>query len=181
MAHLHPRANAAPVLRRSVRRAFRLLVLMPPAVGMAAGAAGVATAPAMTTTAPTSATRRFHAEMAAEWQTRYTASPATGNAEFQLDLKTLTLSWTITYQHLSGPPRSLALYAPAQPGANGAKILDLAPRGSRSPVQGSAVITAAQVQYLLYGWSYVNLATPKFPWGEIRGQLDVRPPAAAAR
>ncbi len=154
----------APVLRRSVRRALGLLALMTPAIGMAADA-----------------TRHFHAEMAAEWQTRYTASPATGSAEFHLDLKTLTLSWTLTYQDLSGPPRSLALYAPAQPGANGAKILDLAPRGSRSPVRGSAVITAAQVQYLLYGWSYVNLATTKFPWGEIRGQLDVRPPAMAAR
>jgi CHRD domain len=43
------------------------------------------------------------------------------------------------------------------------------------------VITAAQVQYLLYGWSYVNLTTAKFPSGEIRGQLDVRPPATVAR
>ena len=150
---------------------------MTPSVGMAAGAATLMT----TTTTPNSATRDFYADMAAEWQTRYTASPATGSAEFHLDLKTLTLSWTITYQDLSGPPRSLALHAPAQPGANGAKVLDLATRGSRSPVRGSAVITAAQVQYLLYGWTYVNLATTKFPWGEIRGQLDVRPPAAAAR
>jgi hypothetical protein len=163
---------------------------MTPAVGMAAGAAdaaraadaaGAAPAPVATPATPTSATRHFRADMAAEWQTRYTASPATGSADFHLDLKTLTLSWTLTYQKLSGPPRSLALYAPAQPGANGAKILDLAPRGSRSPVQGSAVITAAQVQYLLYGWSYVNLATTKFPWGEIRGQLDVRPAQASVR
>ncbi len=120
--------------------------------------------------------REFHADLAAEWQTRYTESPATGRAEFQLDLATLTLSWTLSFQDLSGPPRTMALHAPAQPGANGAKILDLAARGGKSPARGSAVISAAQVQYLLYGWSYVNLTTAKFPAGEIRGQLDVRPP-----
>lgn len=138
-------------------------------------------APATATAATAAGTREFHADMAAEWQTRYTASPATGSADFHLDLATLTLSWTITFRDLSGPLRSLALYAPAQPGANGARILDLATRGSTSPVRGSAVITAAQVQYLLYGWSYVNLSTAQFPWGEIRGQLDVRRPAQAAR
>ena len=164
-------------------RALRLLVLMTPAAGVAAGPAtadSTLASPTATSAMP-AGTRHFHAAMAAEWQTRYTASAATGSADFHLDLDTLTLSWTITYRDLSGPPRSLALHAPAQPGANGGKILDLATRGSRSPVRGSAVITAAQVQYLLYGWSYVNLTTAKYPWGEIRGQLDVRPPEPPAR
>lgn len=122
-------------------------------------------------------TRNFHAEMAAEWQTKYTESPATGVADFHLDLATLTLSWTIAFKELSGAVDSLAIYGPAQPGANGAKMFDLAPKGGRSPVKGSATVTAAQVQYLLYGWTYVNLTTAKFPAGEIRGQLDIRPPA----
>lgn len=124
--------------------------------------------------------RAFHADLAAEWQTRYTESRATGRAEFELDLDTLTLSWTLSFQDLSGPPVSLALHAPAQPGANGARILELAAPGSRSPVRGSATISAAQVQYLLYGWSYVNVTTARFPRGEIRGQLDVRPPQTAS-
>lgn len=125
--------------------------------------------------------RQFHADLAAEWQTRYTESHATGRADFHLDLATLTLSWTVSFEGLAGPARSIALHAPAQPGANGARVLELAAPGSRSPVRGSAVISAAQAQYLLYGWTYVNLATAKFPRGEIRGQLDVRPPETAQR
>lgn len=126
------------------------------------------------------AERAFHAAMAAEWQTKFTESPATGIADFQLDLETLTLSWAIDYRELSGAPTTLALYGPAQPGTNGAKILDLIRQDAVSPVKGSAKVTAAQVQYLLFGWTYVNLATAKFPSGEIRGQLDVKPVKAAA-
>jgi hypothetical protein len=137
---------------------LQLLILAAPSV---AGAQGV---------------RDFHAAMAAEWQTKFTESPATGTADFHLDLSTLTFSWTVSFRDLSGPLDSLAVYGPAQPGANGAKFLDLGTKGGRSPITGSAVITEAQVQYLLYGWTYVNLTTAKFPWGEIRGQLDVKAP-----
>ena len=69
-----------------------------------------------------------------------------------------------------------AVYGPAQPGANGAKFLDLAPKGANSPLKGSAKLTEAQVQYLLYGWVYLNITTAKYPLGEIRGQLDVTQP-----
>jgi hypothetical protein len=175
MDSVRRRSPASTLLRRSVANTLPLLVLMTPVVG---GAAEARTADAAA--APAGA-RDFHADLAAEWQTRYTESAATGRADVHLDLATLTLSWTITWRDLSGAPRSLALHAPAQPGANGAKVLDLAPRGLRSPVRGSAVITAAQAQYLLYGWSYVNLASTRFPAGEIRGQLDVRPPATVTR
>jgi hypothetical protein len=92
--------------------ALQCLVLVASSSGATAGAAGA--------TPPLAGTRDFHAAMAAEWQTRYTASAATGSADFHLDLKTLTLSWTIRFEDLSGAPRSLALHAPAQPGANGA-------------------------------------------------------------
>ncbi len=120
--------------------------------------------------------RDFHAEMSAANETKYTESDATGYADFHLDLATLTLSWTITYKGLGGSMTTARLYGPAQPGANGAIIRDLAPAGAASPLKGSVVITEAQVQYLLYGWTYVNLTTARYPKGEIRGQLDVRPP-----
>ncbi|MBL8629704.1 MAG: CHRD domain-containing protein [Rhodospirillaceae bacterium] len=125
--------------------------------------------------------RDFHAVMAAEWETKYTESPGVGTADFHLDLSNLKFTWTITFKDLSGPLETLAVYGPAQPGANGAKFLELATKGATSPVRGSAAITEAQVQYLLYGWTYVNLTTGKFPWGEIRGQLDVRPPEGTSK
>lgn len=120
--------------------------------------------------------RDFYAEMAAEWQTKYTESPGRGEINFHVDLTKLTASWNITFKDLSGPPTSIKLYGPAQPGANGAAILTFAPKGSKSPLKGSAPLTEAQVQYLLYGWTYITITTEKFPLGEIRGQLDVRAP-----
>jgi len=120
--------------------------------------------------------RDFYAEMAAEWQTKYTESPGRGEANLHLDLATLTLTWEINFKDLSGPITSAKLYGPAQPGANGRAVLDFAPKGAKSPLKGSAVISEALVQYLLYGWTYVTLTTDKFSHGEIRGQFDVRSP-----
>ena len=120
--------------------------------------------------------RDFHADMAAEWETKYTESPATGTADFHLDLATLTFTWKIAFKDLTGPLVSAHIYGPAQPGANGQIFIDVGGKGAKSPLTGSQVLTEAQVQYLLYGWTYVNLITAKWPNGEIRGQLDVVPP-----
>jgi hypothetical protein len=122
-----------------------------------------------------SPSRNFHADMAAEWETKFTESPATGLADFHLDLATLTFTWKVTFKDLSGPVETIRLHGPAQPGANGAVIFDLGKKGVTSPVTGSQALTEAQVQYLLYGWTYINIATKKWPHGEIRGQLDVKP------
>jgi hypothetical protein len=120
--------------------------------------------------------RDFHADMDAASETKYAESGGTGAANFHLDLASLTLSWDVHFEKLSGPPTSIQLYGPAQPGANGAVIQTLGPAGAHSPLKGSAVITEAQVQYLLYGWTYINVTTARYPKGEIRGQLDVQVP-----
>jgi hypothetical protein len=119
--------------------------------------------------------REFHADLSALNQTRLTISPATGRADFQLDLTTLTLTWTVEFDKLTAKPIAASLHGPAQPGANGLAFVDLAPKGIRSPLTGSAVLTEAEVQYLLAGWTYVNITTEKFPFGEARGQVDVGP------
>lgn len=119
--------------------------------------------------------RVFHADLNAWNQTRLTESPATGTADFELDLETLTLSWEVTFKDLISPPTAATLNGPSQPGANGLPYIDLAPEGIISPLKGSAVVNEAQVQYLLTGWSYVNITSERWPYGEIRGQLDVGP------
>ena len=119
--------------------------------------------------------RVFHADLNAWNQTRLTKSPATGTADFELDLATLTLSWDVTFEGLISTPTAASLHGPAQPGANGLPFIDLAPEGIISPLRGSAVVNEAQVQYLLAGWTYVNITTERWPYGEIRGQLDVGP------
>ncbi|MBT4741102.1 MAG: CHRD domain-containing protein [Rhodospirillaceae bacterium] len=120
-------------------------------------------------------TREFHADLSAQNQTRVTVSGATGSADLVLDLPTLTLSWDIRFTGLVSTPMAASLHGPAQPGANGLPFIDLAPNGIVSPLQGSAVVTEAEVQYLLAGWTYVNINTEHWPYGEVRGQLDVGP------
>ena len=119
--------------------------------------------------------RVFNADLNAWNQTRLTESPANGMADFTLDLATLTLSWDVTFKGLISTPIAASLHGPSQPGANGLPFIDLAPNGIISPLRGSAVVNEAQVQYLLAGWTYVNITTEKWPYGEIRGQLDVGP------
>ena len=119
--------------------------------------------------------REFHADLSAHNQTRLTQSPAIGKADFKLDLTNLTLTWEISFADLISTPLAAGLHGPAQPGANGLAFVDLAPTGIRSPLKGSAVLTEAEIQYLLAGWTYVNITTAKFPFGEARGQVDVGP------
>lgn len=137
--------------------------------------------PFMASVACAQGVRDFSAEMSAENETKYTQSAAKGSILFHVDLATLTANWTITYAGLSGPPQTVRLYGPAQPGANGGVIIDLAKPGAASPITGKALLTEAHIQYLLYGWTYVNLTTEKFKLGEIRGQLDVRAPSEVAK
>jgi len=119
--------------------------------------------------------REFHTDLSAWNQTRLTESPTTGSADLVLDLTTLTLSWEVHFTDLISKPIAASLHGPSQPGANGLPFIDLAPDGIVSPLKGSAVVTEAEVQYLLAGWTYINITTERWPYGEIRGQVDVGP------
>jgi hypothetical protein len=119
--------------------------------------------------------REFHTDLSAWNQTRLTESDANGSADLILDLPTLTLTWEVHFNGLGSNPIAASLHGPAQPGANGLPFIDLAPDGIASPLKGSTVITEAEVQYLLAGWTYVNITTERWPYGEIRGQVDVGP------
>ena len=119
--------------------------------------------------------REFHADLSARNQTRLTISPASGKADFWLDLTNLTLTWEVEFDGLISQPVAASLHGPSQPGANGLAFVNLAPDGIVSPLKGSAVLTEAEVQYLLAGWTYVNITTEKWPYGEARGQVDVGP------
>ena len=92
------------------------------------------------------------------------------------DIATKTIVWDISYQDLTSPPTAIRLHGPAQAGTNAAPLIDLGNGGLRSPIKGSTTVTAAHVQYLLLGWTYVSLATKRYPNGEIRGKVDVVPP-----
>ncbi len=125
--------------------------------------------------------RRFHADLDANGETALVASPAKGHVEMKLELPSLRLHWNLTFTGLTSEPTELALHGPAQPGANGIPQFALAQKGAKSPVQGTAVLNDAQVEYMLSGWTYVDVQTLRNPKGEIRGQLRVEPPSESDR
>ncbi len=96
-------------------------------------------------------------------------SPATGYAWMLFDPATNTLSWTVEYAGLTGNANGAHFHGPGIRGMTAAVVLSLG-TAFASPIQGSAVLTPAQASQFLGGRWYVNIHTPRFPGGEIRGQ-----------
>ena len=83
------------------------------------------------------------------------------------------LRYRLTFTGLSGPATAAHFHGPAAEGVNAAVVLPI--RGPyKSPVEGSATLTAAQAADLLAGRWYVNIHTVLRPNGEVRGQLILR-------
>lgn len=120
--------------------------------------------------------RLFSAQLSAGYQPTVTVSNGRGAARMDFDLASQTMNWEITYEGLTSAPRSITLHGPAQPGTNAAAIIDLGGGGLTSPVRGTVKVPAGQVQYMLLGWTYIQIATARYPDGELRGKVDVVPP-----
>jgi hypothetical protein len=125
--------------------------------------------------------RRFHADLNADGETALVSSPAKGSVDMQLEIPSLRLHWKLAFVDLTSEPIEFALHGPAQPGANGIVQIQLAQKGARSPVEGTTVLNDAQAEYMLSGWSYVDVATARYPKGEIRSQVKVQRPTEADR
>ena len=125
--------------------------------------------------------RRFHADLNAAGETALVSSPANGTADMELEIQSLKLHWKLVFTGLTSEATEVALHGPAQPGANGIVQLTLAPKGAKSPVEGTAVLNSAQAEYMLSGWTYVDIATVRYPKGEIRNQMKVQYPRDSDR
>lgn len=121
-------------------------------------------------------TRSFHADLSALGETAFVESRATGAADLILEIPEHRLRWKVSAHGLDTAMLGIGLHGPVEPGSNGIVMVDLAPKGASSPVEGSAVLNDAQVEYLLSGWTYVDIRTAKYPTGEIRGQVKVLRP-----
>ncbi|GLH79580.1 CHRD domain-containing protein [Bradyrhizobium sp. SSBR45G] len=97
------------------------------------------------------------------------ASTASGTAEASFDTATKTLSWTISFSGLSGPPIGAHFHGPSEPGKNAGIVLPF--KSPEPPIKGSSVLTDAQAADLLAGKWYANIHTQANPGGEIRGQM----------
>jgi CHRD domain len=97
-------------------------------------------------------------------------SGATGT--FTATLTGSTLKWTLTYAHLTGAAQAAHIHL-GKKGVAGNVIVPLcaSPATCKSPIKGSAKISAAWIKDLNNGQTYVNIHTKKNLNGEIRGQI----------
>lgn len=96
-------------------------------------------------------------------------SAATGSATFSYDTTTYILTGTVTFAGIT--PTAGHIHKGAV-GVAGGVIFPLTAGTIMSPLTfTSPVLDLAQRADLLAGLYYVNLHTPAFPAGEIRGQL----------
>jgi hypothetical protein len=82
-----------------------------------------------------------------------------------------TLTWRLTFSHLSGPATAAHIHL-GKKGVAGAVTLALC-GPCKSGAHGSHVMTPPQLGALSRGGTYVNVHTAKNPGGEIRGQIKV--------
>lgn len=93
----------------------------------------------------------------------------TGKGAFTYDTDTKQLTYTITYDELTGPATAGHIHGPAAPGANARVVVPFAV--PESPISGTATLTDDQAEALLTERLYVNIHTAANKAGEIRGQI----------
>lgn len=99
-----------------------------------------------------------------------TESTATGMAEISYDTDSKLLTWSISYEGLSGEATAAHFHGPAMVGENAKPVVPIA-APLPSPIAGDATLTDAQVADLDAGKWYLNIHSAKYPDGEIRGQV----------
>ncbi len=131
--------------------------------------AALAFGAAVVLAAPVSA-ETFKATLNGKSEVPPTTSPATGTADINYDPASKKLTYTVTYSGLTGPATAAHFHGPAEPGKNAGVAIAI-PNATKSPVKGSATLTAAQAADLESGKYYINIHTAANPGGEIRGQV----------
>jgi hypothetical protein len=131
------------------------------------------------------ATQRYHATMNGKSEVPPTTSTGTGTTSATLDTTSKVLSYSVTFDGLSGPATAAHFHGPAAKGANAGVVVPIGSANPISPVTGSATLTDEQIKDLRAGRWYVNVHTAANKAGEIRGQmlrggLPKPKPAAAA-
>ena len=101
------------------------------------------------------------------------AGAGKGMAEFTIDDATKEIMWKITYEGLSGDALAAHIHGPADATANGGVVISLGVQGQplKSPLEGKATLTDAQIADIAAGKTYVNFHTVANKGGEVRGQI----------
>lgn len=97
---------------------------------------------------------------------------ASGTAEVTFNTDTNELSWSVTYDGLSGEVTGAHFHGPAESGANAGIALGM--DHTANPIAGSETLSDDQAKELSDGLWYINIHTEANAGGEIRGQVPKR-------
>jgi CHRD domain len=100
-------------------------------------------------------------------------TPAKGMVTGKFDPATNLLTYTLTYEGLTGPATAAHFHGPAMAGQNAGVALGFK-NPITSPQSGQAVLTPAQAADLMAGKWYVNVHTDANKGGELRGQMTAQ-------
>jgi CHRD domain len=144
---------------------------------------GVLAAIVLATSSAGAATRYFEANLDGLQEVPPNASPAFGFVDLTLDDVSGNVSLTTgTYQDLLGGSTSVFLQGLANAGTNAPILFALtldAPGTTAGTISGSGTLGAGDITGMINSQTYINIRTPVFPSGEIRGQLlEVPEPAS---
>jgi hypothetical protein len=100
-------------------------------------------------------------------------TPGTGTAALTYDAGTRVVTWSVSYNGLSGPVTMAHFHGVAAMGKNAGVVIWLTKQGSPvpSPITGQATLTPEQAQQFAAGEWYINVHSKDHPAGEIRGQV----------
>lgn len=98
-------------------------------------------------------------------------STGSGMLEASYDTESMELSWTVTYDGLTGPATAAHFHGPAAPDANAGPVIPIS-GDLASPIEGSATLTEEQAGQLQDGMWYFNIHTAAHGDGELRGQVE---------
>jgi hypothetical protein len=104
-------------------------------------------------------------------------TPAEGKMNVSYDRKTKVLSYKITWNNLTGNPIGSHIHGEAPKGVNaGIKhdFTSLLPKTTSGSFSNTVVVDEVAIKEagLLAGLYYINIHTPTYPGGEIRGQIE---------
>jgi hypothetical protein len=120
--------------------------------------------------AASAAVINFSATMNSASEVPPKTSAGSGDALATLNTTTKELTYTVTFENLTGPATMAHFHGPAAAGANAPVVVPLG-NNPTSPIHGSKTLTDAQITDLEAGKWYVNVHTAANPGGEIRGQV----------
>lgn len=120
------------------------------------------------------ATVKYTANLTSAEEVPPNASTGKGKAELVLNSATKELTWTVTWEGLTGDAVAAHVHGPADKGANAGVAVQLGVQGTppKSPLTGKATLTDAQIADLNAGKMYVNVHTAMNKGGEVRGQVS---------